>query len=81
MKWYVPMAFDVRALLECTQRLSRANDADELAEASSDLEHLGQADVPSAIAVALIRLQMRQPVVLPLLGLLAAYKIWSFFGS
>lgn len=71
---------ELKEIWRSADRLAKARDDEERAEAASDLDQIGRSGVAAAICVALVRIQLQFPVVIPLLVILLCLKVWSLFA-
>ncbi|MBI2770597.1 MAG: hypothetical protein HYX47_13305 [Burkholderiales bacterium] len=63
-------------LADCARRVTDAASEEELAEALSDMERIGERSVSLAIAVQLLKIQLERPVVLPLAVLMCGFSLY-----
>lgn len=63
-------------LAECARRVGSATTEEELAEAVSDLERLGDRSITLAVAVQLLKIHLERPVVLPLAALMCGFSLY-----
>jgi hypothetical protein len=68
-------------ILRCMSRIQSAPSIEEVVEGWSDLERLGRVSVGASIAVALAKIQLERPSLLPFALILCVFGLWFHFAK